>query len=256
MKKTEMPKKETEIEYVEPETEEPKKAEGKESPKRRSDWQSILVFIIVLALLSGMAYLIYLKVYIPMHQPAATTVTDSYTYRNFQFQKINGLWKTDVQIGNKDMTIWLHNGAREVWRIDILGFLNKSFDNGPVYITFDPEDPDKNMTALAAGELGINVVQGVGREVIAACARNETEPCSTRPIVDCSDSDKSVIFLKEANTTVVEFDQNCIIVMGRGQGLLTATDKLILYWYGIVDKEGKTLTGNPVQVVKSTVPKQ
>ncbi len=242
MKKSDINKKETEEIYVEVEDSED---DEKGKPSKNSDLTNIIIFLVVIAVISGAAYLAYIKLYLPMTQPQpqpGQNITDSYIYKGFEFKKIDSLWTTDVQVGNTIIQIWVHNGAREVWRLDILGYLNTSFDQGPVYITFDPRDENKEMIALAAGELSLNIVQGIDREVIGACARNETDACSDRPIVTCDSEDKSVIYLKESNTTWVQFEQNCIIVRGRGEELLKAADKLILYWYGIVPKEGKVLT--------------
>jgi len=258
MKKTTIPKKEIEEIYVEVEPDEPKEKAESGKPKHNSDLRNTIIFLIVILVITASAYLIYLKIFLPLKNPKTpeTVVTDNYTYKNYEFKKINSLWTTDVQVGSRLITIWLHNGAREVWPIEIIGYLNTSFDEGPVYITFDPRDENREQIALAAGELGLNIVNGIDREVIGACARNETEACIDRLIVTCDSEDKSVIYLQNANTTWVQFENNCIIVRGNGPELLKATDKLILYWYGIVPKEGKLLNSDAVQVTRGTNPKQ
>jgi hypothetical protein len=221
-----------------------------EKQKRSDEIRNLVIFLVVLMVCAGGAYLIYLKMFLPLKQGPGNQ-TESYEWNKFEFTKgINGLWKTEVQVGNRLITVPLHYGPREVWKIDIIGNLSHSFDEGPVYITFDPLKGNQNMTALAAGELSLNIVQGVEREVIAACAVNETIPCATRPIVDCRDTDKAVIFLLESNQTSVAEYGNCIVVRGNGLNLLKATDRLILYWYGVmgkVDRVEANVTVTPVR---------
>ena len=52
--------------------------------------------------------------------------------------------------------------------------------------------------------------------------------------VDCRETDKAVIYLKEHEVGFVEFDNNCIIIKGEGSDMLKAVDKLLLYWYGVI----------------------
>lgn len=231
---------EPDMEYVEPENEEESPQKGEKDSKSHES-RNILVFLIVLVLISGAAALIYFKVYLPMArpQPPVVTPTDNYLYKNFEFSKINGLWTTDVQVGNKVITIWLHHGPREVSDLSINGTLYTSFDKGPVYITFNPLDERKEMIALSAGELSLNIVNGVQRQVIAACTINETNACSKLPIVNCDDQDRPIIYLKQSNTTAITFNQNCITIEGDGEELVRATDRLILLWYGIMDKQAE-----------------
>jgi hypothetical protein len=211
------------------------------------DLRNILIFVLVILVIAGMAYLIYFKVYLPLKQgPAGQQANESYTFNNFEFNMSGPLWQTQVQVGTRLITVPVHYGPREIRWIEIIGYLNKSFDSGPIYLTFDPEQSEKNMTALAASELALNLAQGIQREVIAACAKNVTSACATRPIVNCDDSDKSVIYFLRSNETVVEFNNNCILIMGSGDNLVMATDRLILYWYRIMKKDERLeITATP-----------
>ena len=46
---------------------------------------------------------------------------------------------------------------------------------------------------------------------------------------------KAVIFIKYDNQTKVELKDNCVIVSGKEKELTKAVDRLLLYWYGILD---------------------
>lgn len=248
------PGEEPDVEYVEDEQEDQQnepKEKTDSSASQDKDRRNIIIFIIVILAICAAGALIYFKVFLPMTQPVSPLppVEESYFYRGQEFKKINGLWTTDIRVGNRLITIWIHNGPREVMDIEITGRLNTSFDHGPVYMTFDPMDESKENIALSAGELSLTIVNGVQREVIAACSRNETEACANRPIMTCEDSNNSVIYLKQSNTTSVTFDLNCITITGSEEELLRATDKLILYWYGLVPKQAETTVASQDTVV-------
>jgi hypothetical protein len=223
------------------------KASG--AQKENHDLRNTLIFIVVLLIVIGMAYLAYVKIFLPLKQ-GPVVVKENYTFNNFEFTKNGPLWQTEVQVGNKLIAVPVHYGPRDTRMIEIIGYLNSSFDEGPIYLTFNPEKSEINVTALAASELALNLAQGIQRQVIAACAKNVTDACSTRPIVNCDDHDKSVIYFIQSNQTVVEFNNNCILVMGKGESLIRATDRLILYWYRIMKKDESIVIKAEPQVVK------
>ena len=96
--------------------------------------------------------------------------------------------------------------------------------------------------ALAAGELTLNLAQGMGAtDIIAACAKNETEACKTRPIVDCNQSDKYVIYLDESQNNGIVLNNNCVVISGKGQNIVMATDRLLLFWYGVMKQDERVV---------------
>jgi hypothetical protein len=103
-----------------------------------------------------------------------------------------------------------------------------------LYITFEPDADNVSSMAIAAAELSLNLAQGINRSLVAACSRNVTEACATRPIVDCRDTDKAVIYLKENDVPFIKLEDNCIVIYGKGNDLLKGVDRLLMFWYGVV----------------------
>jgi len=215
--------------------EEIEEEELEEEPARASDTYNLVVFLAALLIVAGLAAFVYFRFFIPKY---VTPSIESYEFNKFEIKRIGTLWQTEVQMGNRLITVPLHYGPRELRRIEIVGELDTVFNVGDIYITFDPSTPgNKSAVALAAGELSLNLAQGFEKPLIAACAKNLTEACSTRPIVDCDDEDKAVIYLSESNDTSIMFQQNCVIIRGRGENLVRAVDRLILFWYGVMKKD-------------------
>ncbi len=237
MKKVEIRKKDDEQEIHRQIAEEAEREQDEEEdkPAKASDTYNIMVFVVALLILAGVAAFVYFRFFVPKY---VDPYTESYDYNNFEFKKSGGLWKTEVQLDNKLITVPLHYGPREIRWIEIYGSLNDTFNMGPIYITFDPTtEGNKSGVALAAGELSLNLAQGFERTLYAACAKNTTPECADRPIVDCSNADKAVIYLLESNETEVQFNQNCVVVRGRGDNLVRAVDRLVLFWYGVMNKD-------------------
>ncbi len=186
--------------------------------------KAVFVVIAVLVVIAGATYFFYDRV-----------GEETRLYNQFEFVKGDRTWNTEVQHGNRLIAISLRFPPWETETVPITGRLDESFNSGPIYITFDPvATKNTSNMALTAAELSINLAKGINRQLIAACTINETEACSIRPIIDCDNTNESVILLKESEQTYIEFDQNCIIVQGNGKQLLKAVDQLLYYWYGIL----------------------
>jgi hypothetical protein len=222
-------------------------AEEDETPKRASDSYNLLVFVIALLVVAGLAAFVYFRFFMPKY---VDPYTDSYTFNNFEFKKSGNVWMTQVQLGNKLISVPTHYAPKELLRIEIIGSLDDVFNLGPIYITFDPSTiGNKSFTALAAGELSLNLAQGFQRPLIPACAKNLTSACLNRPIVNCDDRDKAVIYLLESNETSITFDSNCVIVRGKDANMVKATDRLLLFWYGVMKKDERPVveaTATPI----------
>ncbi len=188
--------------------------------------KSVLSVLLAFALIIGFTIYMYNNFFKP--EPSKLT------YNNFEFHKKQDLWITDVQVGNKIITIPLHYTPWETENIRINGSLHPSFNEDDLYITFDPENSNTTTMALAAGELSLNLAQGIRRDLISACSKNETEACALRPIITCENTDINVIYLKEAEEPYVKLEDKCITIEGKGMDLVKAVDKLLFYWYGIV----------------------
>lgn len=208
-------------------------AEEETETKKKPQPEKTQIIIIAIALIVIIVFtlFVYQKFFVPLKPKP-----EQFTFNKFVFTKKLNLWETQVQIENKLITMRLHYTPHEVRHAYIGGMLNQSFNQGALYITFDPTAENLTNIALAVSELSINLAQGIGRELVAACSKNITEACHSRPIVDC-DSNVSVIYLKHGPTPFVKLDQNCILITGEGEDLVKAVDKLLYFWYGIIKSE-------------------
>ncbi len=161
-----------------------------------------------------------------------------YIYNEYSFVFANGLWYTQVQTigGTTLFNIPLHYGPRDLEDLPIEGKLNTSLfnSNRGIYITFDPLAQNLNYVALAVGEFDQNIIKAFNKIPIAACDKNETNACKTRPIIICNSTNKPVLYLQQKPETKVIYDNNCIIVQGIGPEIVRATDRLLLKLYGIM----------------------
>lgn len=162
-------------------------------------------------------------------------IKTNYVYNGFVFVKIGPLWQTIWQSDNTQYTILLHFSPLELENISIVGELDPGFNQREIYLTFDPLGSDLKYVALSAGELSLNLVRALNISTIAACSRNETNACSNRPIVNCSNSDKPVIFLKEDPVTKIDLKGKCVVLQGSGVDIVKVTDRLVYQWYSIMD---------------------
>ena len=156
------------------------------------------------------------------------------TYNGFTFVYAAGLWNSEWQRDNVLYNIHFHFNPLEAETVPVYGNLDDRFNQGETYITFDPEDDDLNNVKLAVGELDLSLVKVFNIPLIAACAKNVTEACFTRPLITCGNTNQSVIFLKEGNETRVDLKGNCMILQGKGIELTRAVDRVLYQWYGII----------------------
>ncbi len=159
----------------------------------------------------------------------------NFMYNGFVFIKIGNMWHTEYQMNDQVFKIPLHFNPREVEDISITGTMNQTKFNTAknYYITFDPLGEELAYVALSAAELSLNLATAMDIFPQAACTVNETDACSTRPIVTC-DSEDAVIYLKSSNTTQITLNSSCLTIEGKGEDLVRSTDRLIYQWYGIM----------------------
>ncbi len=157
-------------------------------------------------------------------------------YNNFVFKKVTGLWYFEWQGDDKLYNIPLRYNPEEVEDVYGEGRLTNSFNQKEVYIAFDPlaNESEFKYLALAASELTLSFGSAFGKEVIAACTRNQTAACEERPIADCSHDDKAVIVIKANGDTGVFLKDNCAVLQGEGFELLRAVDRFLYALYGVI----------------------
>lgn len=225
-----------------------KENDGNTKPKSGS---SITILIVAVVLVISLALLYSFLI----HRQQAQKY-QSYIYNGFTFIKNGPLWFTQVTSSNVLYTVPLRYGPRELEDVMIYGKLSPNFVNADyVYITFDPEEEtNQSYLGLAAAELSLNLAQGINRQGIAACTRNVSGACESRPIVRCENSimvcrgseqgnitcklTEPVIYLDYRATgssrAEIELSANCIHLKGNGMEIVRAVDRLLLWWYGIM----------------------
>ena len=166
-------------------------------------------------------------------QPTGAPVVE---YNYFTFEKIADMWTTHVKNNDQLFEVTLRYNPFEVENLTITGELDKSFNQGEIYVTFNPlaEDEEFRYLALAASELALNLVRGLNKTIIPSCTKNETDACINRSVVDCSHEDKSVIFIDAKPPTQIILDGRCVTLQGKELELIRAVDRLLYQWYGII----------------------
>lgn len=155
-------------------------------------------------------------------------------YNFFEFVKIDNIWYTEWQKDDVLYTLSFRNSPHEVEQLPIVGKLNESFNRPEAYITFNPEEGNFSVLALAAGELSLNMFRALKVKPIAACMNNATKVCEDLPIVRCGDTGTSVIHIVDKGDPGIVLRGDCIILQGEGMDLLKSVDRLLYQWYGII----------------------
>ncbi len=214
--------------------------------KKISDWILIIAIIAIIVIL---ALVIAFKQF---NKEQPKTIEDlhlsnlkkelksdqGYVYRGYSFVFANGLWYTQVQnrAGTSLFNIPLHYSPRDVANVPIEGNFNSTIFNsvGMIYITFDPLGSNLQYVALAVGEFDQSIIKAFNKMPIAACDKNETKACETRPIITCNNTGMPVLYIQQKPETKVIYNNNCIIVQGEGPEIVRAVDRLLLNLYGIM----------------------
>jgi len=162
-----------------------------------------------------------------------------YVYNGFSFVKTAGLWHTQIlsDSGRVLYGVSFRFSPKEVEDVKIAGTLNNSLFNSEdeIYITFDPLGKNLQYIALAIGEFDQNMIKSFQKTPVAACIKNETEACKTRPIITCENTNKPVAYFKEDKKTKVTYKNNCIIVQGQDFEITRATDRMLMQFYEIME---------------------
>ena len=207
------------------EKEEKKKEEEEKDNSVKYFIYAIVVLAVIILFIIGVRYFYHPK-----------EKSNSYSYNNFLFTNISGMWLTEIQKAgtNKVYRVPLHFGPLELENIPIEGDVISFRNVSQLYITFVPTNEPLSFIALSASELSINLAQTFNITPIAACTANETDACSSRPVVDCKTPDEKAIFLNYGNKTQIYVKNNCIFVEGTGKEIVKATDRLLLKWFSIM----------------------
>lgn len=158
------------------------------------------------------------------------------SYNGFTFEKKAGLWFTEwVRQDNQPFVIPFHFNPKQVEDIPLEGRISEDFEQGTIYLTFDPESSDLEYIGVAFSELSFSLVQVFEILPVAACTKNSSE-CVDRPIVTCEDFGKAVIHVKQSDKPRLILKANCAVVEGSGLDIIRATDRLLFGMYNIMQR--------------------
>ncbi|MBI4145284.1 hypothetical protein HY493_03690 [Candidatus Woesearchaeota archaeon] len=209
---------------------EPKQAPIPDVPPEQEPNSTILLWAIgiIVALVIGV---FAIRAFYTPEPPRGEIVT----YNNFEFEYKEDLWWSLWQNEDTQYILSMHYNPLQTLNISVAGRINPTFERDTIYVTFDPRPESQAYVALAAAELSLNLVRAIGVKTIPACLVNETEPCATRPIVDCDTPNVSVIVLNNVNlTTNIRLKNDCIILSGHDEELVRAVDRMVYTFYGII----------------------
>ncbi|MDO8740556.1 MAG: hypothetical protein Q7J54_03190 [Candidatus Woesearchaeota archaeon] len=205
--------------------------EEKEETEKFDEKKTTRVFLIaIIALIIVFALIFSVKYFYSKEESL-----QEYKYGAYKFTKIGGMWYTQIQNENNIFNIPLHYNPGEVKNISVVGKIDDRFNfSKSIYLTSDPAESGAGYIALAAAELSLNMVQGLGLLPVAACSENKTIYCAERPIINCTNTDEPVIYLKENDKAEVELKGNCVVINGKDVDLVRSTDRLLYQLYRIM----------------------
>ena len=168
--------------------------------------------------------------------------SQGYIYKGvYSFVNLDNQWYTQLTSpkGTKIYSLALRYSPKDLQNITIEGSLNTNFFDNQTefYYTFNPTGKDFSYVTLAVADFSTHMAKVFEKKPIAACDRNETEPCLTIPIVTCTDTDKLVLYIKESETFRTYYNNNCIVVQGNGLELVKGVDRVLYNLYKIMGQE-------------------
>lgn len=212
---------------------------NKDTKSSSQSMKSVIILIILITVLFGglLTTLLIINYY--------ETRTETVEYNNFIFEELeDGKWNVEIQsLDDKLYSIPLYYNPYQVENVTVNGsprefleYVSRTKGRG-AYITFDPNATNFSTVAISATELSINLAQVLNIQPIAACTHNMTSVCENRPIVNCSQTDRLTIYLKEAdreNVSTITQNGSCFTLEGDERNLVRAVDRFLFELYGIM----------------------
>jgi len=162
---------------------------------------------------------------------------ENYVYNGYSFVKIGQMWNTQLQLKDTLVNLMLRYSPKELEDVTVTGrFDSEGFNQGYVYITFDPDGENLQYVALAAADISTSLGKALKVKPIAACSKNITEACKDRPIITC-ENEEPTIYLKQSESeedTAIIFIDKCVVIKGKDFNLVRAADRFLLAWYKIM----------------------
>lgn len=204
---------------------------------------TVLIIILIIAAIFSLRYCGSKEEIVQIETPSGDVVnviaSSQYSYNGYDFSQGNdGLWYTYVKVDPQtEYYVRLHHGPVELEKIPVEGDIDESFEGvEKVYLTFDPEGESLSHITLATGEIGTNFVKAFRIGLEGACTVNRTKACEQRPIITCDNTDKPTIMFKEDTETKVILDGNCVTIQGEGEDIVKASERLLYYLYGVMQR--------------------
>jgi predicted nucleic acid-binding Zn ribbon protein len=172
-----------------------------------------------------------------------------YIFEGYSFVNYSNLWYTQIQNNQTVYDVTFNYDPRTVINIPVEGMLSTEFaKDDRLYITFDPNATERKYIAVANFGLSRSLAWAFAYNITAGCTDPESNVCQEAGVIKCGDINKSVVYFRESNETKIILDKTCVIVQGYGENLVKAKDRLLLRWYGIVDRK----IGNTDQIDENT----
>jgi len=208
-----------------------KEKEEEYVPPPEDNTSGLVIGLTVLFLFLGLVLVIVVG--FRFFLPDLPTTQLDYGPNHFKLDK-EGSWRFDWQRGDTVYSVPLRYNPLKVENVSIVGSLNESFNRPEMYITFDARQGNFSTLALATTELSLNMVRALQVKPIAACTNNQSDACEDRPIVQCTDTNTSVILIKDEGEAKIWLKGDCIVLFGKDLELLRAVDRLLYQWYGVM----------------------
>jgi len=210
---------------------------------------SIAVLLLAIALFGGVIY--WKNNQVPLtiedlHQQNLQGKLDEdvgFVYKGvYSFVKVNDFWSTALvsQQGGTQYNFAFRYSPRELEHVPLRGTLDaERFNNATdYYITFNPLADNLSYTVLAVNDFNQHMLNTFQKTPIAACDRNETAACFSRPIVNCHTAHASaeiVVYIQQAPAPSVEINGTCIMLKGSGFDQVKSVDRLLYTFYNIME---------------------
>jgi len=149
---------------------------------------------------------------------------DRVEYNGVKFQEVEGGW-----IGYRgEERILLTNNPNELAEVSIKG---EGFDQlnslSKLYLSLNPDDRIQN--ALYEYEFSQNI--RIEPPMFNSCFK-DFEGCEDLPIKTCEDASSvtGVIIFKTGENNTINFKNNCLVVEGKEDEIVSVVDSLVLKW--------------------------
>ena len=193
--------------------------------KKNSNKSKILISIII----------IFLMITSVLGFISLSSTSTKINYKGLKFKNIDDRW---IAIINNQQII---NAV--VFVIISLAFSPEELPNNPTIISLNDlnsaqkiyvtSNPTEN-TQQAQIEFFNNLMPFLSPILIQACTEDIPQ-CSEKPLKTCQDATPTtkIILFKESNQTLINYQNNCLTIQGKGQDLIKKIDSLVLYILGL-----------------------